>query len=78
MTRPTPAKDSDINKGAAETETPRGQSTNNPKRPDIHGNLADQLPHRESGNQTEDLTGNNGTDFPEPGSSPEHSGEKSS
>jgi hypothetical protein len=69
-------RDSDIDKGA--TETPNGRTTDNPNRPDLHGNLSDQLPHRSSTRQNNALTGDNGTDFPEPGSSPEHSGEKSS
>jgi hypothetical protein len=79
MTRPMPSQDSDISKGAS--ETPQDSSPNhgnNPTRPDLHGNLSGQLPHRSSTRQNNALTGDNGTDFPEPGSSPEHSGEKSS
>lgn len=69
-------RDSDIDKGA--TETPNNRTTDTPNRPDLHGNLSDQLPHRSATRQNNALTGDNGTDFPEPGSSPEHSGEKSS
>ena len=71
-----PHHDSDIDKGA--TETPRNSATDTSNRPDLHGNLSDQLPHRSATRQNNALTGDNGTDFPEPGSNPEHSGEKSS
>ena len=40
-------------------------------------NLADQLPHRRPGSPDGDLIDGSDTDFPEPGSNPEHSGEKS-
>lgn len=59
---PVPTHDSDANKGATEREE----------------NLYGQLPHRESDKAVRDLIGGNDTDFPEPGSNPEHSGEKSS
>ncbi|HEX5235446.1 MAG TPA: hypothetical protein VFW25_08960 [Silvibacterium sp.] len=62
MTNPAPPDDSDAHKGATETEE----------------NLSGQLPHRTTTNQNTALTGDNGTDFPEPGSNPEHTGEKSS
>jgi hypothetical protein len=75
MTNPA-HRDSDIDKGA--TESPNEPAANNSSRPDLHGNLSDQLPHRTATRQNNALTGDNGTDFPEPGSSPEHSGEKSS
>ena len=58
--------DGDAHKGAVES-----QSRNDmPRRPDLHSNLADQLPHRGGG----DLEGAD-SDFPEPGSNPEHSGQ---
>ena len=60
-TKTKPAHDSDAHKGATETEE----------------NLSAQLPHRATTRQNEDLTGENGTDFPEPDAGPEHSGEKS-
>jgi hypothetical protein len=59
--------DSDAAKGAVESQSPK----DTPQRPDFHSNLADQLPHRDSGS---DLEGAD-SDFPEPGSSPEHSGQ---
>lgn len=57
-----PTHDSDASKGAIEGDE----------------NLSGQLPHRESSKVIDDLIGGSDTDFPEPGSSPEHSGEKSS
>ncbi len=76
MTNPIPSKDSDISKGASETETLQTRTPNHPTRPDIHGNLADQFAHRNSDQQVHDLTDGGDSDFPEPGSNPEHSGEK--
>jgi hypothetical protein len=63
--------DSDAHKGAVESDSPKDKS-----RTDQH-NLADQLPHRSSSdsmikNRDED----NDTDFPEPGRTPEHSGQR--
>lgn len=72
-------RDNDISKGASETpQDSQPNHGNNPTRPDIHGNLADQFQHRDSDQEVNDLTDGGDTDFPEPGSSPEHSGEKSS
>lgn len=65
--------DSDASKGASENETPQSCSPNHPTRPDLHGNLSSQLPHR----NTSDLAESADTDFPEPGSNPEHSGQRS-
>lgn len=71
MNKPSPEEqhpDSDIHKGAVESdrpETPQSSST-----PDE--SLAGQLSHRESDPMIKD----NDTDFPEPGPSPEHSGQK--
>jgi hypothetical protein len=76
--RPVPHHDSDLNKGAAEPDNPEGRAHDTSARPDLHGNLSDQLAHRSATRQNDALTGDNGTDFPEPGSSPEHSGERSS
>lgn len=67
--------DNDISKGATETESPQPR-TNSKDRPDIHGNLSNQLPHRGLEDEA-GLDEDNGTDFPEPGSNPEHSGQKS-
>jgi len=62
-----PHPDGDEKKGAVEDDSPQ-----------IHGersvqnsSLSGQLGHR----NLDDMTNGNDTDFPEPGSSPEHSGE---
>jgi hypothetical protein len=55
--------DSDIHKGAVEEEV----STPSTGEPNLH----DQLGHRDQDAMIKDAD----TDFPEPGSSPEHSGE---
>ena len=73
MTKPTHLSDGDLSKGASENDKHQGRAFFDPARPDIHGNLADQLPHRES-----DYLNGADSDFPEPGSSPEHTGQKSS
>jgi len=54
--------DADEGKGAVEQDKP-GQPNNN--------SMRDQLPHRPNDKR---ISGND-SDFPEPGSSPEHSGE---
>jgi len=59
--------DNDAQKGAVESQSPK----DTPQRPDFRSNLADQLPHRDNGS---DLEGAD-SDFPEPGSNPEHSGQ---
>jgi hypothetical protein len=59
--------DGDSGKGAVESQSRHDRA----QRPDLHSNLADQLPHRHSGSDFEGAD----TDFPEPGSSPEHSGQ---
>lgn len=57
-------KDADVNKGAIEDVPPElsrpGES---------HNRLANQLGHRDADEEIKD----NDSDFPEPGSSPEHS-----
>jgi hypothetical protein len=60
--------DSDAQKGAIESESPEDRPETNLRDP-----LADQLPHRNQG----DLLEGEDTDFPEPGSNPEHSGQHS-
>jgi hypothetical protein len=55
--------DSDVHKGAVESDKPRQEENNS-----LHG----QLPHRPE-NQMID---GQDTDFPEPGGNPEHSGER--
>jgi hypothetical protein len=69
-----PRRDSDASKGA--TEKPQGPSANHPTRPDCHGNLSYQIPHRESDLAIRDFIDGSDSDFPEPGSNAEHSGEK--
>jgi len=59
-----PPKDADINKGAIE-DVPPDQSQPG----ESHNRLSNQLPHREHDDEIKD----NDTDFPEPGSNPEHS-----
>jgi hypothetical protein len=58
--------DSDHGKGAVEEETSRPSTNGRP-------NLQDQLGHRDQDELLKDAD----TDFPEPGSNPEHSGERS-
>lgn len=53
-------RDSDASKGAT----------------DLHASLSAQLGHRESDSEIIDFVDGSDTDFPEPGSNPEHSGEK--
>ena len=66
MTTKTPQKrDGDEQKGAVESQAPG----DTPRLPNNHSVLADQLPHRNA----DDLIGGADSDFPEPGSSPEHS-----
>jgi hypothetical protein len=63
--------DSDTLKGPVESESP----TDSPRRTDLRSNLADQLPHRFADPMIKDLENDNDTDFPEPGRTPEHSGQ---
>jgi hypothetical protein len=63
--------DSDSLKGAVESQSP----TDSPRRTDQVSNLADQLPHRFADEMIKDLEQDNDTDFPEPGRTPEHSGQ---
>jgi hypothetical protein len=57
--------DSDAHKGAVEQETSQPSSTGEP-------NLQGQLGHRDQDEMLKDAD----TDFPEPGSSEEHSGQR--
>jgi hypothetical protein len=59
-----PFIDSDRGKGAVEEEVTSPSTSGRP-------NLSDQLGHRDE----DELIKDSDTDFPEPGSSPEHSGE---
>lgn len=54
--------DADLNKGAVEDNSPKAAG-------ETHNRLSNQLPHRDSNEEIKD----NDSDFPEPGSSPEHS-----
>jgi hypothetical protein len=66
--KPEVHPDGDAHKGAVESQSRHDL----PDRPDGHSNLADQLPHRRSsGTEFEGAD----SDFPEPGSNPEHSGQ---
>ena len=56
--------DADLQKGAIEDNSPESSRPG-----EAHNRLANQLPHRDSNDQIKD----NDSDFPEPGSSPEHS-----
>ena len=64
---PAPRPDADAQKGAVEDNS-QPQNGNAPKSLE---SMAGQLGHR---NQDEMISGND-SDFPEPGSSPEHSGQ---
>ncbi len=60
--------DPDARKGATEDTAPGAPRSDAAHPGEAHDRLADQLPHRESDSQIKD----NDSDFPEPGSSPEH------
>ena len=65
---PMPKKesvDSDLHKGAVEEEVSNPSTTDRP-------NMQSQIGHRDEDELLKDAD----TDFPEPGSSPEHSGEQ--
>lgn len=70
MTDPAqPSPDPDARKGAVENTSPDAPCPG-VARPGLeHDRLAGQLPHRESDPRIKDAD----SDFPEPGSSPEHS-----
>lgn len=57
-------KDADLQKGAIEDAPPENSYPG-----EAQHRLANQLPHRETDEEIKD----NDSDFPEPGSSPEHS-----
>lgn len=57
-------RDADVNKGAIEDAPPQ-----NSRPGESHNRLANQLPHREVDEEIKDSD----SDFPEPGSNPEHS-----
>ena len=57
-------RDADLNKGAIEDDSPESSRPG-----EAHNRLANQLPHRDNDEEIKE----NDSDFPEPGSSPEHS-----
>lgn len=59
--------DGDEHKGAVEDDSPHIAG----ERPTPHGSLSGQLGHR----NRDEMTNGNDTDYPEPGSNPEHSGQ---
>ena len=64
---PSAHPDADKTKGVVEDDSPRQPGTARKSQESMAG----QLGHRNA----DELTSGNDTDFPEPGSSPEHSGE---
>jgi hypothetical protein len=60
----TESHDSDLQKGAVESDQPQSPSDES---------MAGQLGHRDE----DDLIKENDSDFPEPGATPEHSGQSS-
>lgn len=64
---PVPHPDGDESKGAVEDDSPHPGGD----RPKSQESMAGQLGHR----NRDELTNDNDSDFPEPGSSPEHSGQ---
>lgn len=66
---PSPSPDADIAKGTVEDTAPDAPCPGHSHAGEGHDRLAGQLPHRESDPRIKDSD----TDFPEPGSSPEHS-----
>jgi hypothetical protein len=61
--------DSDKHKGAVEDDLPHPRG----ERPELHGSLSGQIGHRKK----DPLEEGADTDYPEPGSNPEHSGQHS-
>jgi len=57
-------QDADLYKGAIEDTPPQASRPG-----ESHNRMANQLPHRDNNEDIKD----NDSDFPEPGSSPEHS-----
>jgi len=60
--------DSDAQKGAVEGQSPKVNQSD-------RSNLSGQLPHRSADPLIKNRDEDNDTDFPEPGSSPEHTGQ---
>ncbi len=69
MTQPAQAHpDPDARKGTVENTAPSAPCPDKARPGEAHDRLANQLPHRESDPNIKDAD----SDFPEPGSSPEH------
>jgi hypothetical protein len=66
--KPSPP-DADLQKGTVEDTAPEGVHRPPSQQADSRDRFADQLSHRETDQEIKD----NDSDFPEPGSSPEHS-----
>jgi hypothetical protein len=65
--------DSDLHKGAVEDDGVHKAG----ERAEPHGSLSGQIGHRSSSTQSGALGDGEDSDFPEPGESPEHSGQHS-
>jgi hypothetical protein len=63
--------DGDIHKGATEDDAVHKSG----ERADTHGSLAGQIGHRSQATSPEGIGSGEDSDFPEPGESPEHSGQ---
>ena len=68
-TRRQSPPDADLKKGTIEDTAPEAIHRPSSQQTDPHDRLADHLSHRETDEEIKD----NDSDFPEPGSSPEHS-----
>ena len=64
---PVPHPDGDEHKGAVEDDGPHVHG----ERAEPHGSMTGQLGHR----NPDEMTDGQDSDYPEPGSSPEHSGQ---
>ena len=68
-THPEQHPDNDLHKGATEDDSPHTRD----EKPVPHNYLRDQIGHRDAN----DMLQENDSDYPEPGSNPEHSGQHS-
>jgi hypothetical protein len=67
----TQHQDNDLRKGAEEDDTVHKQG----ERAVEHGSMSGQIGHRSADTQTGGSADGDDSDFPEPGESPEHSGQ---
>jgi hypothetical protein len=74
LKQPQHHRDGDEGKGAVEDSEPSAPG----ERSNSNESMSGQLGHRSQGEATDDLIDGADSDFPEPGSSPEHSGERTS